>query len=385
MMRMKAKTKGMSPPMNGSSAGGGGPEEVEWELRPGGMLVQKRDAESDRSSVPSPTIKVRVKYGSSYHEIPISSQATFGDLKKLLAAPTGLHHQDQMLLFKDKERDSNSYLDIVGVKDRSKIVLVGDPTSQERRFLEMRKNAKMEKASKSISEISLEVDKLAGQVSALETVITSGGKVAETDVLNLIELLMTQLLKLDGTFADGDVKLQRRMQVFLNNYRSIEFSFSVAYEVLITFKSQLISQFHTIILKTRRVQKYVETLDQLKIRNAMPSSNGGQTPMQQHSNGHTPISRRTAQPIQQNSNGHTPISRRTAQPIQQHSNGHTPISRRTAQPIQQQQQQTSRHSVSGAVVVTTQWETFDSAPPLVPASSTSTKSTPSKLNWEFFD
>lgn len=35
----------------------------------------------------------------------------------------------------------------------------------------------------------------------------------ETDVLNLIELLMNQLLKLDGIVADGDVKLQRKMQV----------------------------------------------------------------------------------------------------------------------------------------------------------------------------
>ena len=35
----------------------------------------------------------------------------------------------------------------------------------------------------------------------------------ETDVLNLIELLMNQLLKLDGIMADGDVKLQRKMQV----------------------------------------------------------------------------------------------------------------------------------------------------------------------------
>lgn len=52
------------------------------------------------------------------------------------------------------------------------------------------------------------------QVSALESIITKGAKVAETDMLNLIELLMNQLLKLDGIVADGDVKLQRKMQVF---------------------------------------------------------------------------------------------------------------------------------------------------------------------------
>lgn len=82
----------------------------------------------------------------------------------MLTGPTGLHHQDQKLLFKDKERDSSAFLDTVGVKDKSKIVLMEDPISQEKRYLEMRKTAKMEKAAKSISEISLEVDRLAGQV-----------------------------------------------------------------------------------------------------------------------------------------------------------------------------------------------------------------------------
>ncbi|PIN00509.1 hypothetical protein CDL12_26988 [Handroanthus impetiginosus] len=61
--------------------------------------------------------------------------------------------------------------------------------------------------------------------------INGGKKVMETVLLNMIELLMTQLIKLDGISADGDVKLQRRMQV-------------------------------------KRVQKYIETLDMLKIRNS---------------------------------------------------------------------------------------------------------------------
>lgn len=52
-------------------------------------------------------------------------------------------------------------------------------------------------------------------MSAFESVISKGGKVAEKTLLNLIELLMNQLLKLDGIMAEGDVKLQRKMQVFL--------------------------------------------------------------------------------------------------------------------------------------------------------------------------
>lgn len=45
-------------------------------------------------------------------------------------------------------------------------------------------------------------------------IIAKGKRVAERDVLTLIELLMNELLKLDAVMADGDVKLQRRMQVF---------------------------------------------------------------------------------------------------------------------------------------------------------------------------
>ena len=41
----------------------------------------------------------------------------------------------------------------------------------------------------------------------MELEIFGGKKVGETGVLNLIELLMTQLIKLDGFVGDGDVKL----------------------------------------------------------------------------------------------------------------------------------------------------------------------------------
>ncbi|KAJ4950287.1 hypothetical protein NE237_027119 [Protea cynaroides] len=339
MMRMRTKTKGISA-VSGKSRGGGvgEPKPQDWELRPGGMLVQKRNPDSDGASV-APTIRVKVKYGSSYHEIYVNSEATFGELKKLLAAPTGLHHDDQKLLFKDKERDSNAYLDNVGVKDGSKLVLVEDAISREKRYLELRKNAKIEKASKSISEISLEVDKLAAQVSALESVLSKGGKVAETDMLNLIELLMNQLIKLDGITVDGDVKMQRRLQV-------------------------------------KRVQKYVETLDLLKIRNAMPSSysngNDGQIRMQKqqkHSSKQMPEQIPVSKPMekpQRNSTG-------------QISNAQQPASHSAAE-----------------TVVTTQWETFDFD---LPASSKSTaaaatttttnahsqsQTPPSKFSWDFF-
>lgn len=47
----------------------------------------------------------------------------------------------------------------------------------------------------------------------MEATASTAGKVAETDVDNLTELLMMKLIKLDGIVAEGDLKLQRRLQV----------------------------------------------------------------------------------------------------------------------------------------------------------------------------
>ena len=79
------RTKLAAPsPMNGNTAndngGGGGEPEgrpENWEMRPCGMLVQKR-LDADQIAKPPPTIRVRVKFGSIYHEININSQASFG-------------------------------------------------------------------------------------------------------------------------------------------------------------------------------------------------------------------------------------------------------------------------------------------------------------------
>lgn len=55
--------------------------------------------------------------------------------------------------------------------------------------------------------------------------VSKGGKVAENDVLNLIDLLMNELLKLDAIMGDGDVKLQRKMQVLFCFFMIISFIF----------------------------------------------------------------------------------------------------------------------------------------------------------------
>ncbi|WJX94538.1 hypothetical protein P8452_75945 [Trifolium repens] len=199
---------------------------AELELRPGGMIVQKRN--SDVSKHSSSIIKIKVKYGSSYHQIHISSHASFGELKKMLTESTGLHVEDQKLIFKKKERDSKSYLDVERVKDGSKLVLIEDIESRERRLLEKLKIAKKEKTSKSLIEITLEVDKLTKKVSDLEGVASKGGVIAELDVESLTENLMRILITLDEIYGDSELKLKRKEQV-------------------------------------KRVQKQIETLDMLKI------------------------------------------------------------------------------------------------------------------------
>ncbi|KAL7147511.1 hypothetical protein ABFS83_06G112100 [Erythranthe nasuta] len=319
MMPMRTKNDVLPPESNGGR-GGAAATEKEWELRPGGMLVQKR-TDGDQARAPPPTIRVRVKYASIYHEIRISSQASFGELKKMLSGPTGLHHEDQKLFYKDKERDNKSFLDTVGIKDKSKIVLQEDPISQEKRILAMRKNVKMEKAVKTVSEISSEVDKLAQQVSALESIVSKGKKVVEKDVVKLIELLMNQLLKLDGIIVvDGDVKLQRKMQV-------------------------------------TRIQKCVETLDVLKLKNSVPTSNenGAPPPVQlqkKHSNGAPPPVEK-----QRNSNGAPPVLSPVQDQQARHSFGESLIDS-----PHRQEYQPRRSSSGGNVVITTQWETFDAPP-----------------------
>lgn len=321
------KSDASAPHFNGGGGddAGEGRREKEWELRPGGMLVQKR-TDADEPRAPPPTIRVRVKFRSIYHEIHVSSQATFGELKKILSGPTGLHHQDQKLFYKGKEKDSKAFLDTAGVKDKSKIVLEEDLITREKRHLEMRKNDKIEKAAKFISEMSSQVDKLAKKVSAIETVVSKGGKVVEKDIVNLTDMLMNQLLKLDGIIADGDVKLQKKTQ-------------------------------------EERIKKCVETLDLLKLKNSTATSNGNNAPLQQQQKLTIPEPQRRysngigSSPVQPHrySNGSTPS------PVQKEQDRHS-FELSLLDSPKQHQQPLKRSSSSTDVVITTEWETFESAP-----------------------
>jgi len=195
---------------------------------------------------------------------------------------------------------------------------------------------------------------------------------------------MNQLLKLDGIMAEGDVKSQRKIQVMLDT--SMHFTHFVLsmYLKLHLFSS---NGSETLILKVKRVQKYVETLDLLKVKNSMPSS--PVQPQQKHSNGQGlgPV----LEQQQKHSNGH---NRLALAPIQEQQQEQTRNSNENFIELyhEQQHQQPSRNFTSG-VVVTTNWELFDFAPPLIPVPSTSPSPTPPvanssgppKFNWELFN
>ncbi|KAL5097016.1 hypothetical protein RYX36_001343 [Vicia faba] len=203
-------------------------EKSEWEMRPGGMLVQKRIGKPE---APVANLRLRIAYGALRHDIYVSSTATFGEVKKLMSDETGLKVEEQRLIYRGKERENGEYLDVCGVKDKSKLVLIQDASSIERRFIQMRINAKIQTANRAINNVCLELDQLEEQVSVIEKSISNGVKVPDVQIVTLIEMLMRQAIKLESISSQGDASTQK-------------------------------------ILQGKRVQKCVETLDMLKTSNA---------------------------------------------------------------------------------------------------------------------
>ncbi|CAI9752608.1 unnamed protein product [Fraxinus pennsylvanica] len=106
--------------------------EIKWEVRPGGMLVQKRDCKESDNEV---LITIRVSAISKWHEISVQATSTFGELKMILSLLTNLEPKEQRLLFKGKEREDNEYLHLVGVRDKDKVLMLEDPAIKERKLV----------------------------------------------------------------------------------------------------------------------------------------------------------------------------------------------------------------------------------------------------------
>ncbi|KAK4377614.1 hypothetical protein RND71_003910 [Anisodus tanguticus] len=203
------------------------------EMRPSGMVVQKR--ENDASSI-NPTITIKVSYASQEFDLPVPSEFTFGEVKSILSSIIGLDPKVQKLLFRGKEKEDHEYLHLAGVKDNSKVLVMEEEMVEEKIPEEVRVTTEISRGAEAVAEVRTEVDKLSEQVSAVQAVVFDGTNVENKDISYLEEMLMRQLLKLDGIEAEGEGKVQRKMEV-------------------------------------RRVQSLVETMDAVKARNSNPFSN----------------------------------------------------------------------------------------------------------------
>lgn len=99
----------------------------------------------------------------------------------------------------------------------------------------------------------------------------SGTQVSDKDFLFLTEMLMRQLLKLDGIDAQGEGRIQRKLEV----------SF-----LMLLLRRRVFWTFHKIVklsycvkFQVRRVQGLVETLDDLKVKNSNPNPNPNPNPI----------------------------------------------------------------------------------------------------------
>ncbi|CAI9272791.1 unnamed protein product [Lactuca saligna] len=144
MMKLRSKRFQTSlSKLRGGGCGGNGDNkecgatiagEIKWELRPGGMLVQKREI-AGQNVEKEGVIMVRVATCSQWHDISIQATSTFGEMKKLLSMVTGMTPKEQRVLFKGKEREDVEHLHMVGVRDKDKVVVLEDPAMKERKLL----------------------------------------------------------------------------------------------------------------------------------------------------------------------------------------------------------------------------------------------------------
>ncbi|CAA0833794.1 Ubiquitin-like superfamily protein [Striga hermonthica] len=133
MIKLRSKRfSRSSSKLGGGSRGGTAGGEIKWELRPGGMLVQKRETDQNSDEI---MITIRVSTVSHCHDISLQPTSTFGELKVLLSALTKLEPREQRLLFKGKERGDEEHLHMVGVRDKDKVLMLEDPAIKERKLL----------------------------------------------------------------------------------------------------------------------------------------------------------------------------------------------------------------------------------------------------------
>ncbi|KAL1808125.1 hypothetical protein DCAR_0727525 [Daucus carota subsp. sativus] len=163
-------------------------------------------------------IKIKVSYGSNWLDLTVPSHITFGDLKGVIAEKIGLEPDVQRLFFRGIEKDDQIHLEMAGLKNNSKLLLKEniakvEEVSTSNDKTEEVKETQVSKGSELVAEVKADVDKLAEQLRALKKIICEGHKVLQKDLIFTVEMLERQLLKLDGIKAEGEGKVQRKMEV----------------------------------------------------------------------------------------------------------------------------------------------------------------------------
>lgn len=75
MIKRKSNARGKMHESSTTTSSTSTEDEIDCELRPGGMLVQKR---SEKTDVPAPYLRLRIAFGALRYEISVNSRATFG-------------------------------------------------------------------------------------------------------------------------------------------------------------------------------------------------------------------------------------------------------------------------------------------------------------------
>ncbi|CAN1276984.1 BAG family molecular chaperone regulator 4 [Linum perenne] len=198
-------------------------EEMELEVRPGGMLVQRRDSDDRNHTHCGDSLDVvDVALGPAQREIHFPVQPTSCELKRMVEQDTGSKIARQKL-FGRKKKDEAAGASTEDMKE-----------AEESSKLDAKQTEGILKAMQAIDQVRFEVDKLAERVYALEVAIKDGTKVAEQEFVVAAELLMRQLLKLDMIETGGEARIQQRAEVL-------------------------------------RIQKFHDSLDDLKAMNAKPT------------------------------------------------------------------------------------------------------------------
>ncbi|MBA0877549.1 hypothetical protein Goshw_003751 [Gossypium schwendimanii] len=85
--------------------------------------------------------------------------------------------------------------------------------TKDNKVEEVKESEEISKAFAAVAGVRKEVDKLSERVAALEVAVNSGTKVTDEEFVVPAELLMRELLKLDGVEAEGEARLQRKAEV----------------------------------------------------------------------------------------------------------------------------------------------------------------------------